>query len=135
MRAPATTRLASLLLGLLYLLAWGEPVAWHPCPMHDGVPAAATAAHGGHDAHAGHAAATAAVHEAAPASDADHGGHACQCLGHGCCAAGIVAPTVQAVRWRVLVARRTEPPAPAPAFARAAAPRLLPFPNGPPTPA
>ncbi|GLC25322.1 hypothetical protein [Roseisolibacter agri] len=140
MRPRPTTRLASLLLGLLYLLAWGEPVAWHPCPMHDGVAAAAAvagakAAHGGHDAHAGHAAAPAAAHEAAPAPDADHGDHACQCLGSGCSAPGIAAPTVQAVRWRVLVARRAEPPAPAPAFARAAAPRLLPFSNGPPTPA
>ena len=138
MRAPPSTRLASLLLGLLYLLAWGEPVAWHPCPMHDGVrttvaPSAATTvtvdAHGGHH---GHAAAPAAVHEAAPAPDGGHDDHACQCLGSGCCAAGVVAPTVQAVRWRVLVARRADPPAPAPAFARAAAPRLLPFPNGPP---
>ncbi len=137
MRAPTTTRLASLLLGLLYLLAWGEPVAWHPCPMHDGAPVAAavagaTAGHGGHGAHAGHAGAPAAVHEAAPAPEADHGDHACQCLGSGCSAAGVVAPTVQAVRWRVVVARRAEPPAPAPVFAQAAAPRLLPFPNGPP---
>lgn len=137
MRAPTTSRLASLLLGLLYLLAWGEPVAWHPCPMHDGVPAAAVAgasatAAGGHDAHAGHAAAPAAAHEAAPAPDADHGDHACQCLGSGCSAAGVAVPTVQAVRWRVLVARRAEPPAPEPVALATAAPRLLPFANGPP---
>ncbi len=145
------TRLASLLLGLLYLLAWGEPVAWHPCPMHDGMvmPAAVQAApapgaghgaiHGatpaalaahGHDAAMDHG-----LQAAAPApgdQDAEHDAHACQCLGHGCCAAGVLAPTVQAVRWRVLVARRADPPAPESVTAQAAAPRLLPFANGPP---
>lgn len=139
MRVPPSTRLASLLLGLLYLLAWGEPVAWHPCPMHDGVRAGVAMGAAGHHAPASHAPAShahdgpaaPAAHEAAPAPDG-HDDHACQCLGHGCCAAGVLAPTVQAVRWRVLVARRAEPPAPAPAFARAAAPRLLPYANGPP---
>ena len=136
MRARPLTRLATTLLGLLYLLAWGEPVAWHPCPMHDGtgMHAATTsvAASTGHaSAHAEHAAsAPASLHEAAPTPD--DGGHTCQCLGHGCCPAGVLAPTVQAVRWRVLVARRAEPPAPAAESARAAAPRLLPFANGPP---
>ena len=140
MRARPLTRLATTVLGLLYLLAWGEPVAWHPCPMHDGTgmhgataSVDATADHAG--AHAGHgASAPASVHEAAPAPD-DAGGHACQCLGHGCCPAGVLAPTVQAVRWRVLVARRADPPTPSTQPARAAAPRLLPFANGPPRPA
>jgi hypothetical protein len=138
MRARPLTRLATTLLGLLYLLAWGEPVAWHPCPMHDGtgMHAAAApmvgAATGTAGAHAEHAvAAPAGVHEAAPASD-DAEGHACQCLGHGCCPGGVLAPTVQAVRWRILVARRADPPAPTADRARAAAPRLLPFANGPP---
>jgi hypothetical protein len=140
MRPRPLTRLATTLLGLLYLLAWGEPVAWHPCPMHDGtgmhaVTTAVTTvgAPTGHaGAHADHlAAAPASVQDAAPAPD-DADGHACQCLGHGCCPAGVLAPTVQAVRWRVLVARRAEPPAPTTELARAVAPRLLPFANGPP---
>ena len=135
MRARPLTRLATTLLGLLYLLAWGEPVAWHPCPMHDGtgmhaaVRGAPTSESGAHAGHAAHA--PASVHEAAPASE-DADGHACQCLGHGCCPAGVLAPTVQAIRWRVVVARRADPPAPTSELARAAAPRLLPFANGPP---
>ncbi len=148
--ARPTTRLASLLLGLLYLLAWGEPVAWHPCPMHDGVvlpsaavasamhgPAAmhASAASAGNAAVAGHAHDAAADHglqAAPPAPDGEHEDHGCLCLGHGCSAAGVLVPTVQVVRWRVLVARRADPPAPEPITARTAAPRLLPFANGPP---
>ncbi|MGZ8379166.1 MAG: hypothetical protein ACXW0Z_18230 [Gemmatirosa sp.] len=135
-----STRLASLLLGLLYLLAWGEPVAWHPCPMHDGItvpaasaahgPAASAQAAGGHAHDA--AAAEHGLQAAAPAPDGGHDDHACQCLGHGCCPGGVLVPTVQAVRWRVVIARRAEPPAPAAAITRAAAPRLLPFANGPP---
>jgi hypothetical protein len=105
--------------------------------MHAAAPVAAVgdaagdaAAHG----HEGHVA-PAAVQDAAPTHGED-GGHACQCLGSGCCAAGVLAPTVQAVRWRVLVARRADPPAPAPAvLAQAPAPRLLPYANGPPGPA
>jgi hypothetical protein len=135
MRARPLSRLATTLIGLLYLLAWGEPAAWHPCPMHDGVAlhatAGATVATGpAAHAHAGHAA-MASASDAAPASDeAEHG---CDCLGHGCCAAGVPSPTAQAVRWRVLVARRAEPEAPAPAvLTRAAAPRRLPYANGPP---
>jgi hypothetical protein len=137
MRPTPSTRLAALCLGLLYLLAWGEPVAWHPCPMHDGVAVAAAhgsdashaAAHGGHAGHDAHAP---AASDAGPADDAQED-HACQCLGHGCCPGGVLAPTAQAARWRVLVARRSEPPAHAPAARPAdAAPRLLPFANAPP---
>jgi hypothetical protein len=48
----------------------------------------------------------------------------------------VLAPTVQAIRWRVLVARRADPPASAPAvLAQAPAPRRLPYANGPPGPA
>ena len=154
MHRPLRHRAATLLLGLLYLLAWGEPVALHPCPMHDGAGVAAvvrpaTPAHAAHAAHAPrgtapHAAAAVAAratagadaHAPALAHAAPHddeGGHACQCLGHGCCAAALALPTAQHTRWFVAVTRRADPPAhPAPpATARAAARRLPPA-TGPP---
>jgi hypothetical protein len=127
-------RWAAALLNLFFLLAWGEPVTLHPCPMHDGAVAAA-AAHGGD--RAGHA--PVAAHGGAHALPADGtpapGGesHACQCLGT-CSVAGAVAlPGAVAVAWQGTTRHAAEPPAEAPAAPHAASPRLLPFANGPPS--
>lgn len=143
-------RWSTALVALLYLLAWGEPLALHACPMHDGVAGAAVAAvrkaaaAPAADAVAAHAAddhaaldrASSGSHAAAPAHadhGADDGSHLCQCLGHGCCPAGVATPTAQAVRWQVVVRRLAEPPAPVAAERPAArGVRLLPFANGPP---
>ncbi|HZF67427.1 MAG TPA: hypothetical protein VEZ47_05290 [Gemmatirosa sp.] len=137
-------RWSSALVAVLYLLAWGEPLSMHACPKHDGPAVAALGAgptlagapdarlvgnHGGHADHGAHAAA--ATPAGAPGHDGD--AHLCDCLGHGCCPPGVVAPTAQAVRWHVLVRRQVEPPAaPLAPRPRAPAPRLLPFANGPP---
>ena len=147
MRRSPPTRAAATLLSLLFLLAWGEPVALHPCPMHDGHPAAAVGHDGGrattpgasagHDAHADHAAQGARMDAAAPAPDGpshDGGTHVCQCLGHCCSATGVVLAPMQAVRWQVVVTRLVEPPAPeAATIALVATPHALPFANGPPS--
>jgi hypothetical protein len=134
-RRGPLARWSSALVAVLYLLAWGEPLSLHACPKHDGPAVAALAAgttfageRGGHADHGAHAAT--ATPPGAPAHDE---AHVCDCLGHGCCPQGVVAPTAQAVRWQVLVRRQVEPPARAQAprpWARA--PRLLPFANGPP---
>lgn len=137
-------RVATVLLSVLYLLAWGEPVALHPCPMHDG--AGMAVVHGGHamaamggphdGGMAAHTAQTAAaghrVDHGAPAGG--HGAHTCQCLGHGCCAAAVAVPAArQQVRWFAVVTRRADPPAIAPTPPRATAPRRLrPPATGPP---
>lgn len=148
-------RWSTALVALLYLLAWGEPLALHACPMHDGAAGAvvaalresgapvADAAHGtAARATATHATGHATAEHPAPdlravPAPADHGAddgaHLCQCLGHGCCPAGVATPTAQAVRWQVVVRRLVEPPAPAAAERTAhVAVRLLPFANGPP---
>ena len=149
MRRSPLTRAAATLLSLLFLLAWGEPVALHPCPMHDGHPAAAVGHAGGPDASAPVAAAPAArdghggpsnhaahLDAATPAPGApsqDDAAHVCVCLGHCCSAAGVVLAPAQAIRWQVVVTRRAEPPAPeAATLARVATPHAIPFANGPP---
>jgi hypothetical protein len=124
-------RAAATLLALLLLLAVGEPLALHACPMHDGVvptasPASASTT-GDHAAHAAHA-----VAQTGQPADGHDGDHQCSCLGHCAAAAGAVLPGAQAVRWQVLVSRRAEPPAPEHRVARASADHLLPFANGPP---
>lgn len=147
MRHSLLHRASATLLSLLFLLAWGEPAALHPCPMHDGGAAAVVAEHGG--SHGARAAAAPAPGDAHAASSHQHGApsvaapaseatphadsHLCSCLGHGCCAAGVVLAPSQALRWRVVVTRRAEPPAPAAvATALVRAPHALPFANGPP---
>ncbi len=138
----ALHRVATALLALLYFAAWGEPVSFHPCPMHDGAGVAVVRA-GAHPlAHAGATAAAAPAHQHAhkhPAVAATDGGapadddHLCQCLGHGCCTAAVATPAGQRVRWFVAVTRRADPPAStAHAEPRAPAPRLLPPATGPP---
>lgn len=128
-------RLATALLALVYFLAWGEPVALHPCPMHDGagVAVVAPAGHQADAVHGRHAAHASTVDHGAPANPHEQDEHLCQCLGHGCCTAVVTAPAAQQVRWFAVVTRRADPPAdaahPAP---RAAAPRLLPPATGPP---
>lgn len=131
MRTHPLRRLAAALLNLFFLLAWGEPAALHPCPMHDGVTVVAAAgAHG--TATAGASTPSMAAH-ASHEMPADGGaGHACNCLGQCSVAAGVIAPTAQAIRWQVVVHRRVPPEYDAPAAPRAAADRLLPFANGPP---
>ena len=126
-------RWAAALLNLFFLLAWGEPVTLHPCPMHDGAVASA-AAHGGD--HAGHARAAAHGAQALPTDGAPapaEEGHACQCLGTCSVANAVALPGTVAVEWQATTRHAAEPPAEAPAAPRAAAPRLLPFANGPPS--
>ena len=155
MRRSPLARAAATLLSLLFLLAWGEPVALHPCPMHDGLPAAATGragelggpAAGGHAEHGSITAAAATGHAghdgqgerldaATPAPEGpshDDGAHPCQCLGHCCSAAGVVLAPMQAVRWQGVIARLAEPPVPeAAATTLVTTPHVLPFANGPP---
>jgi hypothetical protein len=141
MRTRPVRRLAAALLNLLFLLAWGEPALLPPCPTHDGFtavtshadqhgPAHSAAAHRGH-----HGASATSDAMAATVPHADHGDgptHACRCIGQCCPTAAVVAPTAQAVRWQVVVRRLVEPAADAPTTPAAAAPRLLPFANGPP---
>jgi len=129
---PALQRVATALLALLYFAAWGEPIALHPCPMHDGpgVTAVHARAAGAPAAQAGHGVHTAAAADhGAPAE----GDHACQCLGHGCCTAVAAGTAAQRVRWFAVVTRRADPPGAAPLTApRAHAARLLPPATGPP---
>ena len=141
MRRSPLSRAAATLLSLLFLLAWGEPAALHPCPRHDGHPAAALA-HEAETAQPASTVASAIHHEhdamasAAPAPAApshDAASHVCQCLGHCCSASGVVLAPMQLVRWQAVVTRRAEPPAPAAAaVALTATPHVLPFANGPP---
>ena len=78
MNTPLRTRLAALLVAMLFLLSGaGDVLGAHPCPHHAaiGAPAHADAqaAHGEH----GHAA-----HDPAPAAPEGHDGHAaCTCAG------------------------------------------------------
>ena len=60
------------------------------------------------------------------------GAHLCSCLGNCAVSLGVAAPTAQAVRWQIVVRRRVAPIEPAADAPLAAAPRLLPFANGPP---
>jgi hypothetical protein len=126
----------SLLLACWFVLLRTEPVALHACPMHGAaahhahgaVPAMAPAA-GGEMVHADaeHTAAHEGSHEDSPSFPG------CLCLGS-CCAAGaaITVPTVTAsfaaAECIEMVARAPQ----ASVAPRAAADRLLPFPNGPP---
>jgi hypothetical protein len=140
MRNRPVRRWAAALLNLLFLLAWGEPVSLHPCPMHDGAAVAAAvshaAGHGGAAARAhGHHAPGAATH-ALPAHGTpttDQGAHACQCLGECSVGAAAALPSAVAVEWQATIRHAAEPPLAEPATPRAAAPRLLPFANGPPS--
>jgi len=134
MRHRPLRRIAAALVNLLFLLAWGEPVALHPCPMHDGVAATATTAT---SATAMHSTASHHGHMAmAPSTGHDHaaheGGHVCSCLGSCSVSVGAVAPSAQAIRWQVVVRRRVAPIEADAAAPLASAPRLLPFANGPP---
>jgi hypothetical protein len=135
MRHPSLRRLAAALLNLLFLLAWGEPVTLHPCPMHDaaafaGVTGAMSAAGSAMAAHPGHQAAMPAAKH--PGHAEHEGSHPCSCLGSCAVSVGVAAPTAQAVRWQVVVRRRVPQIEPAADAPLAAAPRLLPFANGPP---
>ena len=142
MRNRPVRRWAAALLNLLFLLAWGEPVSAHPCPMHDG--AAFVAATAGHSAHA-----ASAVHAAhvAPGDAGAHAGHVlpaparvpdgaadhtCQCLGDCSAASTVALPGAVAVRWQATIRQTAEPPLAEPVAPSAASPRLLPFANGPP---
>jgi hypothetical protein len=121
MRHRPVRRLAAALLNLLFLLAWGEPAALRPCPMHDGVATPAAAMHA----------------MAMPHGNAGHGhesraSHVCSCLGQCCAAVGVLAPMAPVVRWQPVVRRRAEPVGAEVDTPPAAAPRLLPFANGPP---
>jgi hypothetical protein len=131
---------------LAFLLAWGEPVSLHPCPVHDAGATAAVAgaadagtAHGraattdaarGASGHAEHAHAAEPV---VPSAPHEVGSHVCQCLGDCSAASGVSLAARTAIRWQAVVRHPAEPPllddrtAPA-----AASPRLLPFANGPP---
>jgi hypothetical protein len=133
MRHRSLRRFGAALLNLLFLLAWGEPVTLHPCPTHDAVSGMAVsgmAAHQAHQAENGHEAMAAS---AGHAQHAEHeGGHVCSCLGTCAVGVAVAAPTAQAVRWQVVVRRRVAPIEPAADAPLAAAPRLLPFANGPP---
>jgi len=126
MRTRPLRRVAAAILNLLFLLAWGEPAALHPCPMHDGVVATTTAA----------ASVTGHHHAMAPAESHEHGApheaHVCSCLGHCAVSVGVAAPALQRVRWGVIVRRRAVSVEAETAAPLAAAPRLLPFANGPP---
>lgn len=144
MPRPLHARVATVVLALLYFLAWGEPVALHPCPMHDGAGVMAVGATAGRDAHAtgaAHAAHGAAMADMPAAAPGDHtpagghGDHTCQCLGHGCSAAAVALPAAQQVRWFAVVTRRADPPAAKPSVPPAVAPRHLhPPATGPPVP-
>jgi hypothetical protein len=136
MRDRPVRRWAAALLNLLFLLAWGEPVSTHPCPMHDGAAVVAAVAAAGHVAagdldHGGHGAA----HLALPTPPPTHDGgaeHSCQCLGECATASAVALPGVVAVQWQAVVRHSAEPPLAEPVAPSAAAPRLLPFANGPP---
>jgi hypothetical protein len=132
MRHRSPRRLAAAILNLLFLLAWGEPVTLHPCPTHDAVSGMAVsgAAGSGMAAHHGHQAMAPAAGQEQHAEH--HGSHVCSCLGNCAVSPGVAAPTAQAVRWQVVVRRRVAPIEPAADAPLAAAPRLLPFANGPP---
>ena len=136
MRNAAVRRWGAALLNLLFLLAWGEPVSLHPCPMHDGA-AVVAAVDGGHHAAAGahdaHGAANAHALPAHGAPDGESGGHVCQCLGECSVGAAVALPGAIAVAWQATVRHAAEPPPVAPETPRAVAPRLLPFANGPPS--
>jgi hypothetical protein len=122
------------LLNLLFLFAWGEPVTLHPCPAHDGIVASSPAAAAHHmDAASGHAAHAMAAMPAGTHGHHPDAAHLCSCLGHCCAAVGVVAPSAQTVRWQVVVRRRVAPSFDEPDAPRGAAPRLLPFANGPPS--
>jgi len=144
------------MLGFLLALVVGEPLRAHDCAMHLGAVRSASVTggqhvSGGHEHHAGAGLTQASAADigaeasgfAATAADESHPDnhadsqeqHNCDCLGT-CC-------TVAAVRLAslpdapVAVAALAEPELPA-ILGVAPAPRtdrLLPFPNGPPTPA
>lgn len=126
MRHRSPRRLAAAILNLLFLLAWGEPVTLHPCPAHDAVAGAAVAG----TTHHGHQAMAPAAGQEQHAEQ--EGSHVCSCLGNCAVSLGVAAPTAQAVRWQVVVRRRVVPIEPTAEAPLAAAPRLLPFANGPP---
>ena len=142
MKNAAVRRWGAALLNLLFLLAWGEPVSLHPCPMHDGA-AVVAAVEGGshatasaHDAHGApgvHGAQGAHALPAHGAPDGEGGGHVCQCLGECSVGAAVALPGAIAVAWQATVRHAAEPPPVAPETPSAAAPRLLPFANGPPS--
>ena len=136
-RNPAVRRWGAALLNLLFLLAWGEPVSLHPCPMHDGaaVVAAVDGGHGGHagaGAHGGHHVAADAL-PAHGAPDGEAGGHVCQCLGECSVGTAVALPGAIAVAWQAALRHAAEPSPVEPEAPRAVAPRLLPFANGPPS--
>ena len=138
MRTRPVRRLAAALLNLLFLLAWGEPAMLPPCPTHDGFPAATSqaaqhgASHSAVMAHGGHQA-NHAIAATVPGSEhGDQASHGCRCIGQCCPTVVVAAPTTQAVRWQVVIRRLVEPAPDEPTTPTAAAPRLLPFANGPP---
>jgi hypothetical protein len=138
MRNSPVRRWAAALLNLLFLLAWGEPVSLHPCPMHDGAAVAAAVGHAatGAASHGHHAPAASHGHHALPAqgTPAHNGGsHACQCLGECSVGAAVALPGAVAVAWQATIRHAAEPPLVEPATPSAAAARLLPFANGPPS--
>jgi hypothetical protein len=107
------------ILTLLFLVAWGEPVAMlHHCRVHDeGV----------------HAATHSAAHEMEAGADADDDTPLCSCVGTSCPTTVAVVTPAAPLGWRVvLVDRDAAPPQVATHARRDAAPRLLPFANGPP---
>jgi hypothetical protein len=75
MHRSAWSRALTTVWGLWFALALVEPMAVHPCPTHDAMPAmAGMAMHG--------------MHVPAPAK---HGSHACTCMGE-CCVAALTLP-------------------------------------------
>jgi hypothetical protein len=112
-------RILSTVFALWFAVVIGDPGVLHACPEHG-----AHASHGSHAAH--HAAAS--QHGGAPA----HSG-GCTCMGS-CCATPVVAPLPGIANF--VVSEAIIPAVGQPEYScaapAAAAPRLLPFSNGPP---
>lgn len=130
------SRPLALLAGLWFLVAGREPPFPHPCEMDRmGSAAAASVTDGSADAHAHHQHAHDAPAPASATTDADGGGHApdtCECVDD--CCVSIVAQAAQPATLASLPLGLRAPQHLEPVAARSidAAPRLLPFANGPP---
>ncbi|HEX5829913.1 MAG TPA: hypothetical protein VFY16_02955 [Gemmatimonadaceae bacterium] len=123
---PSSRRWPAALFALLLTLVVSEPLRPHACAMHD--PAASVLVGGGQGTAGTPGAHGHGADRETPAS------HACSCVGTCCTVAAVRLATLPVVPTAVVAALEPGFPVilgPAPA---ARAERLLPYPNGPPTP-
>lgn len=123
---PRSRRWPAALFGLLLSLVVSEPLRPHACAMHDPAAVLATGDQGTALAHGEHGH---GADREAPAP------HACSCLGTCCTVAPVRLATLPVVPEAVVTALQPDLPAILGSAPAARAERLLPFPNGPPTPA